>query len=196
MSAASDSAALRPDAVADLARTRRSPARFDASVAVDPDLLRSALDAATFAPNHKRTEPWRFYVLGPESRAALIDLNATVFAERQGEEIGEARRRAWSEIPAFVVVTQRTAGDAMREKEDYAAIACAVQTLSLVLHAGGIGVRWTTGPVTRDPRLAGRIGFDAAEESVAALLHIGAPAADLPARPPRKGIDEVARWCP
>ena len=196
MPAASDSAALRPDAVADLARTRRSPARFDASVPVDPALLRSALDAATFAPNHKRTEPWRFYVLGPESRAALIDLNATVFAERQGEEIGEARRRAWSEIPAFVVVTQRASADAVREREDYAAIACAVQNLSLVLHAGGIGVRWTTGPVTRDARLAAVVGFDAAEESVAALLHIGAPAADLPARPPRKGVDEVARWLP
>ena len=187
---------LSPDAVADLARTRRSPSRFDAAVTVDPGLLRSALDAATFAPNHKRTEPWRFYVLGPESRAALIDLNATVFAERQGEEIGEARRRAWSEIPAFVVVTQRASGDAMREKEDYAAIACAVQNLALVLHAGGVGVKWTTGPVTRDARLAGLVGFDAAEESVAALLHIGAPAADLPARPPRKGIDEVARWRP
>jgi hypothetical protein len=31
---------------------------------------RTLRDAAILAPNHRLTEPWRFYVLGPEAREA------------------------------------------------------------------------------------------------------------------------------
>src|SRR4051794_9257073 len=32
--------------------------------------IETLLDAAILAPNHRLTRPWRFYVLGPESRYA------------------------------------------------------------------------------------------------------------------------------
>lgn len=185
-----------PAAVADLIATRRSPPRFDADAPVDPDLVRRALAAATTAPNHKRTEPWRFAVFGPDARTALIDLNAAIFTERQGEEAGASKRTAWAGIPAFVLVTQRLADDPVRRQEDYAAVACAIQNLALVLHAGGVGTKWTTGPVTRDPRLAALAGFDPDTEAVVGLLHIGVPAPDLPPRPPRKSVDDVTTWLP
>ncbi len=191
---------MPPDTLAAILRARRSPHRFDPSVEVPADLLRAALDAATFAPNHKRTEPWRFHVLGPDARAALVEINAALVAERLGEAAADGKRRAWREIPCFVAVTQRLAGDAMRQTEDYAAIACAIQNLALVLHAGGIGTKWTTGPVTRDARFADLLGIagavDAGEEAVVGLLHIGAPAPDAPPRPARTSADAVTRWLP
>src|SRR3954470_1257508 len=32
--------------------------------------VETILDAAVAAPNHRLTQPWRFYVLGPEARRA------------------------------------------------------------------------------------------------------------------------------
>ena len=162
-----------PALVADFLSTRRSPHRFAPGATVEDDLLRRALAAATTAPNHKRTEPWRFVVFGPEARAALIELNATIFAERQGEAAAASKRAAWADVPRFVLVTQRLADDPMRRQEDYAAVAVAIQNATLVLHAAGVGAKWTTGPVTRDPRLAALAGFDPDAEAVVGLLHVG-----------------------
>ena len=183
-----------PDALLGIIESRRTPHRFAAREGVNGGLLRRALAAAVTAPNHKRTEPWRFTVFGPQSREALIDLNATVFAERQGEAAGTSKRAAWAEVPLFVLVTQRLADDPVRRQEDYAAVACAIQNLALVLHTGGVGTKWTTGPVTRDGRLAALAGVDADAEAVVGLLHVGVPAADPPPRPPRKPVDEVTTW--
>jgi len=41
--------------------TTREPSRAD---------IEALLDAAVTAPNHRLTQPWRFYVLGPEARHA------------------------------------------------------------------------------------------------------------------------------
>lgn len=186
--------AFSADALAAFVSARRSPHRFAPGTPVDADLLRQAIAAATTAPNHKRTEPWRFTIFGAAAREALIDLNAVVFAERQGEAAGQSKRAAWAEVPAFVLVTQRLADDAMRRQEDYAAVACAIQNFALVLHAGGVGTKWTTGPVTRDARLASLAGFDPDAEAVVGLLHVGVAAADPPSRPARKSVDEVTTW--
>ena len=45
-----------------------------------------AVEAATYAPNHKRTEPWRFHLLGPEAAARVCELNAEIVAESKGAE--------------------------------------------------------------------------------------------------------------
>src|SRR6476469_1095783 len=50
-------------------RGRRSIKRF-ADRPVTRREIETLLDAAVLAPNHHLTNPWRFYVLGPEARAA------------------------------------------------------------------------------------------------------------------------------
>lgn len=176
------SAALAPDSAAALIATRQTIHHFDPSRPVPSDVLAAALEAAVQAPNHKHTEPWRFYVLGNQTRDRLVALNAEVVGERQGAEAAENKRRRWQEVPAFVVVTCRQGEDALRAREDYAATACAVQNLTLLLWSAGIGTKWTTGPVTRDMRFHELIGMKA-HEGVVALLHIGYPA-EVP--PPRQ----------
>ena len=49
--------------------TRRSIKTFTDRPVSDAE-IRRMLQAAVQAPNHRMTQPWRFYVLGPEARAA------------------------------------------------------------------------------------------------------------------------------
>jgi len=53
----------------DAIRTRRSIKRYT-DRALTRDEIESLLDAAALAPNHRLTQPWRFYVLGPNAREA------------------------------------------------------------------------------------------------------------------------------
>src|SRR5215475_10190641 len=55
--------------VADAIRERRSIKRFT-DAPVTREQIESLLSAAVLGPNHRLTEPWRFYVLGPNAREA------------------------------------------------------------------------------------------------------------------------------
>src|SRR5258708_327964 len=53
--------------ISDAIRDRRSIKRFTERP-VTREEIETILGAATLAPNHKLTQPWRFYVLGPDAR--------------------------------------------------------------------------------------------------------------------------------
>ena len=55
----------------ELINSRRSIYKFTEETVGD-DLLNQALIAASNAPCHKHTHPWRFYILGREIRSKLI----------------------------------------------------------------------------------------------------------------------------
>lgn len=57
--------------------------------------LKEAVEAATYAPNHKRTEPWRFHLLGPESIQNVCKLHAELVASKNGPEAGEKKLKRW-----------------------------------------------------------------------------------------------------
>lgn len=59
---------------------------------VPAEAVQRALEAAVLAPNHFLTEPWRFYLAGPEARARLSALNA-------------AKQAAFEKVPGWLVVT-------------------------------------------------------------------------------------------
>ena len=73
--------------VAELIRSRRTIHDFRGEPA-PPELARRALDLARWAPNHHLTEPWRFYLLGPETAAAIARLNAEIVTAKSGPEAG------------------------------------------------------------------------------------------------------------
>ena len=53
--------------VADAIRTRRTHKAFGADP-VPERVLRELFELARWAPNHHVTDPWRFRVLGPQTR--------------------------------------------------------------------------------------------------------------------------------
>lgn len=69
------------------------------------DSLERAIEAATFAPNHKRTEPWRFHLLGPKSIENVCKLNAELVSVKKGKQAGEKKLKRWLDMPGWLVVT-------------------------------------------------------------------------------------------
>lgn len=157
-----------------LIRGRRSISRFRPEP-VPRTLILEALEAGCWAPNHHLTEPWRFRLLGPQTRRAVIELNAERVSARQGRAAGADKRERWSAIPGWLVVSCERSEDALREREDYAACACALQNVALYLWSAGVGMKWTTGAVTRDPRFHDLIWLDPEAELVVGLVWYGYP---------------------
>lgn len=142
---------------------------------VPGDLVRDAIEAATWAPNHHVTEPWRFYVLGARTIAEVLELQREIVTAKKGVDAADFKVKSWSEKPGWVVVTCAESDEEIRQREDYAACAAAVQNFMLYLWKAGVGSKWTTGDVTRHERFSEIIGFDPAKEYVVGLLWFGYP---------------------
>lgn len=136
-------------------RTRRSHKLFTGEGANDAQLT-SWVELATWAPNHKFTEPWRFTVVRraslPAVSAAIRDRLVTQ-AGTDAEALQAAHKQAnkiegiLQDAGGAVAVRQcLSPGNPEREKEDYAACACAIQNLQLAAWADGFGSYWTTSP--------------------------------------------------
>jgi len=163
---------LYPELMAAAIRARRSINLFEPDP-VDVNVLLDAIDVARWAPNHRLTQPWRFYVIGPQAKAAIARCAADFEAETKGEKIGAARLQRLLAVPAYFVVTSRRSDDPLLEREDYAAACCAVQNLMLYLWQRGVGVKWTTGGITRERRFYDTVGIDFAAETVVGFFWYG-----------------------
>jgi nitroreductase len=164
----------KAELLAAVMRERRSINLFDAG-AIDDALIYEAVELARWAPNHRLTEPWMFYLLGPVTAAAFVDLGASIEAVAKGERAGEHRRQRLQGVPGSFVLTTRVDRDELTDRENYAACCCAAQNLMLYLWARGVGTKWTTGGVTRDPRFFALIGADPGQERVVGHFWYGRP---------------------
>ena len=143
-----------PSAVVETLRGRRSVGqpRLAGSALPDHAVVRDALESARWAPNHKHTEPWRFYLLDDERIHALAELNAAML-ERDGapDERVAIKREQWAAVQGVVIITVRSEPDAddVTRREVYAAVACAAQNFMLHLWACGVASKWSTSAVWR-----------------------------------------------
>jgi nitroreductase len=177
------------DELAAVLRGRRSIDLFDPQP-VPSSVVLDAIDAARWAPNHRLTEPWHFYLLGPVTVRAVIELAVEIDAAKKGERAGAARRARLEAIPGYFVLTCRRSNEPLLDREDYAACCCAAQNLLLYLWQRGIGSKWTTGGITRDSRFYELLGIDAAEQSVVGLFWYGIPKVIPTQR--RRAVAEIA----
>jgi nitroreductase len=106
----------------------------------------------------------------------VIDLNSQIIAATKGPVDAEAKRKKWSEVPGWLVVTCELADDAFRREEDYAACCCFIQNLLIALWSAGIGTKWSTGDVTRHPDFFRLLNIDPAQQRVVGLFWYGYPA--------------------
>jgi nitroreductase len=161
--------------------------------------LERAVTAATAAPNHRMTEPWRFVRVGPEARATLLGVAAALKGgpEALGEP-GMKKLRAKMVDPAeLLVVCQVRHEKAEIAREDYAAVACAVQNVMLSFWSEGLGSKWSTGGVTTDERTYRALGIDPAQQEIVGFLWAGQAAQlDVPKPRRRRPLEEVLRSVP
>jgi nitroreductase len=161
---------------------------------VPVELVREALEVATWAPNHYVSEPWRFILPGKETVGRIVDLCAEIVSADKGPELGEHKRNTWSEKPGWLIVTCPHSDDALREKEDYAACCAAVQNFMLYLWKAGVGSKWTTGSITRDKRFFDIIGVNEETFFVVGMLWFGYP--KITPTQSRVPLDEVLSELP
>jgi nitroreductase len=161
-----------PELIADVIRSRRSINLFEPEP-VGTQALMDAIEVARWAPNHRLTQPWRFYIIGQRMKEKIAECAADFEAETKGKRVGEARLRRLMAVPAYFIVTSRVGDDKLLEREDYAATCCAVQNLMLYLWQRGIGVKWTTGAITREQRFYDLLGIDRSVETVVGFFWYG-----------------------
>ena len=149
-------------------RSRRSHKRFG-SEPVPREVVAELLGLARWAPNHHLTEPWRFRVLGPKSLARLAATGKP----------GELEKL--SRAPTLVVASAKLTGDAHQNHEDVLATACAVYIVLLAAHARGLASYWRTPRVLQSREGQAAVGL-AEDEQFVALIHLGAPVDEPPAK--------------
>ena len=186
-----DVAALK--AVTENLRHRRTIALFEERPGVQQHVL-DAIELARWAPNHRLTEPWKFYLLGDEARAATLHWVEVIVSDRANPEVGRRKAEKWAKVPGWVIVTCPKSEDALLQQEDYAACACAIHSFSLYLWKLGIGMKWSTGSITRDPRYLNAVGIDAESEFIVGLISYGYPKM-IPTQK-RRDVDDIVTHLP
>lgn len=162
--------------LAEIIKSRRTIHDFIPDKVPDKTVIKEAITAACWAPNHHLTEPWHFYLLEKETVTSICELNKEMLIETKGIEAAERKYKRWMEKPGWLVVTCQKSDDEIRNQEDYAACCCVVQNLMLYLWNIGIGTKWSTGPVTRDDRFYDLVWVNREFDNIVCLIWYGYPA--------------------
>jgi len=180
--------------IIDVIRDRRTVGK--STGAISRETVLELIEAATWAPNHKLTQPWRFTIVDGDEREAL----GRVWAERAAASIDPAARPAFIEgeaakplrAPMLIVVSTCTDPNPVRAEEDLTATAAAVQNLLLVAHAKGLSAAWKTGLIIYDEAVKAFLGLQTADRIVA-IVYLGATALETPA-PRERDVRACVNW--
>jgi len=162
-------------------RTRRSVG--NSSGDVPRETITELIEAATWAPNHKLTQPWHFTVVTGTARERLGEVwarEATAGADpakRDAMFQGEAKKPL--RAPALIVASVKSDADPVRAEEDLIATAAAVQNLLLAAHAKGLSAAWKTGKIVSSEEVKRFLGIDPSERIIA-IVYLGAVGKDEP----------------
>ncbi len=178
---------------------RRSAGKIHPERLPPREQIERLLEAATWAPNHKLTNPWRFVVIAGEARQAMGELYKRLILEDAPERTAEVTARANVAAkkplrsPVTIMVVCETEDPPRRRKEDYAACAAGIQNMLLLAQSMGLAAKWNTGGVVDDPRFKAHFGLDPAAE-VVGLIYVGYADGSLPTAPPRRPAAELTHW--
>jgi nitroreductase len=177
----------------DAIMTRRSVPKTSDRVP-DRHVIERLIRAATAAPNHHLTEPWRFIVLTGD---ALKDLGAAWAAgeERLGGNPDKVRDKPLR-APLVITVVERpnTTNPKVVAIEEHHAVGAAMQNLLLAAHDSGLAAMLRTGSAARLPEVHEYLGLDDGE-FIAGFVYIGLPPEGLHRKAPRKtAIEELTEW--
>ena len=171
---------------------RRMAWRFK-DTPVDRETINRMLETAVWAPNHRLTEPWRFFVLekGAEARQQAAEAAYEFSLEGGSRGRAEAARKKVLEPPVLIYVYCKPGDNDGVTRENYASVCCAVQNMSLAAVAEGLTLTWETGRTTRSPKLRKILGAKKKWQMVGALS-VGVPDEEL--NPPRTPVDQFTTW--
>jgi nitroreductase len=153
---------------------------------VPPATIDQLCQLASWAPNHKRTWPWRFASL---TGAARADLGEAFVADMIDRDFGDEGKRhktrtKYTRTPNILVVGCSPHPNPTIHEENRDAVAAAVQTLLLGANSLGVATFWSTPPLIDSGRVLEMCGF-AADDRLIAVIYLGYPVGSVesPERP-------------
>lgn len=179
--------------VAQLIKERRTVHQFE-DRAVSIELIKELLDTATWVPNHRMTQPWRFVMVHGEGRKAIAEICREINEKKaqdpkKAKEIGQKFYDKLMAVPMFVVVLMKEDPSITVREEDYASTSCLIHNFSLLAWEQGLGMVWQTYALMNHPHFREVLGIGPGEKVVGSL-HLGYPA-KIPAPKPRLSVDEL-----
>ena len=180
----------------DLLSRRRSIKKFT-SRAVTRAEIETMLDAAVLVPNHRLTEPWRFYVLGPDAREEYgRALGVRKARKIEDPEASRTMRDRVAEehraLPCMIAIALVKSDNPEIAEEDYASAMMGVQNIMLAAVELGLGTAIRTGGVMGDDAARAAAGI-AENERIVAIVNVGEPA-ETPGGPKKRTAAELTKW--
>jgi nitroreductase len=161
---------------------------MDTERPVPDELVERLCGLVTWAPNHKRTWPWRFALFRGEGRARLGEAFAAdqLAAGRSPGDPKVAKTRVkYLRAPVVLVVGSGPDPhpDVRRENRD--ATSAGIQNLLLGATAAGLASFWSSPPARRGQAARRVCAFEKGTQLVG-VVYLGWPAGQVsaPARPP------------
>jgi nitroreductase len=175
------------DDLAELIRSRRTHMLVDREHAVSTDVIERLCELATWAPNHKKTWPWRFASFSGDGRLRLGEAFTDDMVERAVGDEGKRikTRTKYARTPAVLVVGCAAHDHPTFHDENRDAVAAGIQNLLLGATALGLASFWSTPPLIDSARVIELCGFEATDRIIA-VIYLGWPNGDCgaPERPP------------
>jgi nitroreductase len=111
--------------ILELIYSRRNIKSFK-SDSLNVEQISKWLQAGTMAPNHKMTEPWEVFFVGPETRAKLN------------------HKTNFFNAPVVLAILSKHGATEVETVENALATACFVQNFNLVAWEEGVGTFWSS----------------------------------------------------
>jgi nitroreductase len=167
---------------------------------IPKELIEKILEAGTYAPNHYRTEPWRFFVLTGKGREKLGELFAEIGLSEledpnteNGKQKIEKQRKNPLRAPVVIAVgVEPSDKKNILVKEEYAAVNSGIQNMLLAAHGLGLGAMWRTGAICYHSKV--RDFFELSENGeVLGFIYVGYP--DMKPKPYNKiHFGSLTKW--
>ena len=162
-------------------RTRRTAGKMRDELP-PRELIEELLEAATWAPNHRLNEPWRFLVVAGDARKEFGQIMAADACEgmedRKPEKIQgtiDSQMKKATRSPVIIAVAcDPPSSPKIDPIEDVCAVACGIQNLMLAAHARGLATKWSSGGACYSPGMKSFFGLTP-EHQILGYIYLGYP---------------------
>lgn len=177
---------------AKLARARRTSMFVDAERTIPESVLTELCALAQWAPNHKRTWPWRFAGFTGASRLRLGEAFVADMVELDFGDEGKRTKTLtkYARTPNVLVVGCVSASPSLAA-DDRDAVAAGIQTLLLGATALGIASFWSTAPVTTPANVNALCGFPP-DTRIVGVVYLGYPSSSVPVPTPERPAPDIS----
>ena len=176
---------------------RATPPRFLQEEKISKETITQLLESANWAPNHKKTEPWRFKIYTGDAKQELADeVHRFLKDKAETEEIVvpnkvEKLKSNLERVPVvIVIIMERDKAERIPEWEEIAAVSMAVQNMWLSATDKGLGAFWATPQFM--PLLENLLGLKPGQKALG-FFYVGKISMEYPS-PGRGGIDSKTEW--